>query len=75
MVDNGAGDLPIFESGAIMWYLGVQHDHQGKIFPKVSIRYINHILAIWWDILHSYPDTSAPVWRDELGLSFRMLHP
>jgi len=75
MVDNGAGNLPIFESGAIMWYLGVQHDPQGKIFPKVSIRYINHILAIWWDILHSYPDTSAPVWPDELGLSFRMLHP
>ena len=60
MVDNGAGDLPIFESGAIMWYLGTQHDPQGKIFPKVSICCIKHALAIWWDLFHSYPVTSAP---------------
>ncbi|CAL5225665.1 g8526 [Coccomyxa viridis] len=34
MVDHSAGNLPIFESGAIMWYLGMRHDPQGKIFPK-----------------------------------------
>ena len=37
MVDHSAGDLPIFESGAIMWYLGTQHDPQGKLYPKASI--------------------------------------
>lgn len=37
MVDHSAGDLPIFESGAIMWYLGKQHDPHGKLFPKASI--------------------------------------
>ena len=37
MVDHSAGDLSIFESGAIMWYLGTQHDPQEKIFPKVGI--------------------------------------
>ena len=36
MVDHAAGDLSIFESGAIMWYLGMEHDPQGKVFPKVS---------------------------------------
>jgi len=75
MVDNGAGDLPIFESGAIMWYLGTQHDPQGMIFPKVSIRYMRHTLATWWDLLHSYPDTSTPIWPDGLGLSFKTLQP
>ena len=75
MVDNGAGDLPIFESGAIMWYLGTQHDPQGKIFPKVSICYTHHTLASWWDLFHSYPDTSALIWPDESWLSFYTLHP
>ena len=37
MVDHSAGNLSIFESGAIMWYLGMEHDPQGKIFPKVHI--------------------------------------
>ena len=37
MVDHSDGDLPIFESGAIMWYLGMQHDPQGRVFPKASI--------------------------------------
>ena len=37
MVDHSAGDLPIFESGAIMWYLGTQHDPHWKLFPKASI--------------------------------------
>ena len=36
MVDHSAGDLPIFESGAMMWYLGSQHDPEGKLFPKAS---------------------------------------
>ena len=42
MVDHSAGDLSIFESGAIMWYLGMEHDPQGKIFPKVRISTCMH---------------------------------
>ena len=33
-MDHSAGDLPIFESGAIMWYLATQHDPEGKLCPK-----------------------------------------
>ena len=50
MVDHSAGDLPIFESGAMMWYLGMEHDPQGKIFPKVSIATCMHFdnsIALW----------------------------
>ncbi len=36
LVDHSAGDLPIFESGAIMWYLATQYDPEGKLFPKAS---------------------------------------
>lgn len=33
LVDHSAGDLPIFESGAIMWWAASQ-DPEGKLFPK-----------------------------------------
>ena len=33
-MDHSAGDLSIFESGAIMWYLATQHDPEGKLCPK-----------------------------------------
>jgi len=32
-VDHSAGDLPVFESGAIMWWAASQ-DPEGKLFPK-----------------------------------------
>ena len=36
LVDHSAGDLPVFESGAIMWYLATQYDPEGKLLPKAS---------------------------------------
>ncbi|EIE26576.1 glutathione S-transferase [Coccomyxa subellipsoidea C-169] len=33
LVDHTCGDLPIFESGAIMWWLA-SRDPEGKLFPK-----------------------------------------
>lgn len=32
VVDHEAGDLPVFESGSILWYLATKY---GKFFPKV----------------------------------------
>lgn len=33
LVDHTAGDVPIFESGAIMWWLA-SRDPEAKLFPK-----------------------------------------
>ena len=32
-MDHTCGDLPIFESGAIMWWVA-SRDPEGKLFPK-----------------------------------------
>ena len=36
LVDHMAGNLNIFESGAILWYLGETYDPEGKLWPKVN---------------------------------------
>ena len=36
LVDHTAGDLRIFESGAILWYLGETYDPEGMLWPKVN---------------------------------------
>ena len=36
LVDHTAGDLNIFESGAILWYLGETYNPEGKLWPKVN---------------------------------------
>lgn len=33
LVDHTAGDVPIFESGAIMWWLA-SRDPEARLFPK-----------------------------------------
>ena len=45
-MDHSAGDLPIFESGAIMWYLATQYDPEGKLFPKASTIQKVHLASI-----------------------------
>ena len=34
LTDHTAGELPVFESGAIMWYVAAK-DSEHKLFPKV----------------------------------------
>ena len=34
-VDHSAGDLAVFETGAIMWYLADKHP-EGNLWPKVA---------------------------------------
>lgn len=35
-VDHENGDLAVFETGSIMWYLCEKLDKEGKFWPKVS---------------------------------------
>ena len=37
LVDHTCGDVPIFESGAIMWWLA-SRDPEAKLFPKDPIK-------------------------------------
>ena len=39
-MDHTAGDLPVFESGAIMWYLATK-DPEHKLWPKVRAALIS----------------------------------
>lgn len=59
LVDHGAGDTRVFESGAIMWYLATKH---GKFFPKEPKAQAETMSWVMWQMGGVGPMQGQAVW-------------
>lgn len=73
LVDHTCGDVPIFESGAIMWWLA-SRDPEAKLFPKDPIKQAEVMSWLMFQMVIFSSHILIADWNPHIRLWYRKSH-